>query len=44
MVTMFRGAVASLIYAKTLKLRAGVHDEAAALTCELCQSRVREKY
>ena len=29
---MFRGAVASLIYAKTLKLRAGVYDEAAALT------------
>ena len=29
---MFRGAVASLVYAKTLTLRAGIYDESAALT------------
>ncbi|KAE9378324.1 putative multidrug resistance protein [Stipitochalara longipes BDJ] len=31
-VTMFRGAIVSLIYAKTLKMRAGGLDESAALT------------
>ena len=29
---MFRGAMVSLIYARTLKLQAGSYDESAALT------------
>ena len=31
-VTMFRGAMVSLIYTRTLKLQAGIYDESAALT------------
>ena len=31
-ITIFRGAVVSLIYAKTLTRRAGIYDESAALT------------
>ena len=29
---MFRGAMASLIYSRTLQLRAGIYDESSALT------------
>lgn len=32
MVTSFRGALVSLVYARSLELQSGVHDELAAIT------------